>query len=248
VRSVVSALGDVRNEIARGAAAQADQFRRRKDGWDIGATLGLWAAAAVGVWAIVSSKIDSEQQRSVMQQQLDEMQAEQRAWVSPTPDLRIDPLLGDRDVLRADVRIGLQNTGKNPATGAFVHADMSIGTSLPHGSMQAWQTAVCAAASKGLGVTLFPGSPEPTFKITIKTDPGELAERRRQSANVVVVPLVVACVSYQDAVTKRPHRTPFAYQVYTMQPLGEAIPVSSLPLTGDQIVLRPWVRGNLPPD
>jgi hypothetical protein len=64
VRSVVSAVGDIRAEIARSTAEQADQFRRRKDGWDKGATLGLWAAAAVGVWAIVSSKIDSEHQRA----------------------------------------------------------------------------------------------------------------------------------------------------------------------------------------
>lgn len=186
-------------------------------------------------------------QLSAMQSQITEMQSEQRAWVSLTKDSGIESLfVNAANELRATIRIGLQNTGKNPAVSVFVNADMSIGAVMPHGSMAAWQAAVCGRPT-GLGFTMFPGSPEPIYEVETGTTAAEFAERKRMS----LVPVVAACIVYEDAVTRQTHYTPLAFQVLMRAPRPGnsccAILPDNLPINGGKLLLREWIRGNLPP-
>lgn len=62
---------------------QDDKDKRRDHRWHKREVYGLWAAAVVGIAAIVASSIDSHHQKEVMQKQLEEMRVEQRPnlWV-----------------------------------------------------------------------------------------------------------------------------------------------------------------------
>lgn len=65
----------------RARQTTAERQRQRQELWDRAGTIGLWVAAAVGVWAIVASSADSARQQKVLTEQISEMRAEQRAWV-----------------------------------------------------------------------------------------------------------------------------------------------------------------------
>lgn len=60
-----------------------DRRQRRSYYWDRAGTIGLWTAALVGLAAIIASSVDSARERSVIRAQIDEMRAEQRAWIYP---------------------------------------------------------------------------------------------------------------------------------------------------------------------
>ena len=190
------------------------------------------------------------QQQKVMEGQLKEMQSEQRAWVSLTKDSGIEGFsVSAANELRATMRFGLQNTGKNPAVAVFVNAEMSIGTVIPYGSMPAWQAAVCAQPTGRLGVTMFPGSPEPILTVETGLTAIEFSQRKNWDANTVLAPVIAACIVYEDAVTQYPHHTPVAFEIRAKAPKpGSGISYGDIPLKEDEITLRPWIRGNLPPD
>ncbi len=218
--------------------------------WDLNfwMVVGTWVLAVVGYWALRSSDEGLERQLFVLQAQLDEMRYAGRAWVSMTKDSGIASLyIGDSGELRGTFRFGLQNTGKNPAVSVSINAEMSTGAVIPHGSMPAWQTAICGQPTGDLGFTMFPGAPEPLFEVQTGTTGAEFAERR----SVGLLPVVAACVVYQDAVTNKMHRTPLAFQVVmrASRPGNSccAIVPANLPINGEELVLRPWLRGNLPP-
>ena len=221
----------------------------------VGAKIDWWSRW-IGVGTLVAALIAAciyARQLTVMEGQLDEMQSEQRAWVSLSKDSGVESLYVDNmNELRNSTRFSLQNTGKNPATAVFVNAEMSIGDALSDGSMAAWQSAICGQPTGSLGMTMFPGSPEPIFTLDSGLTKAELARRKTVDSNTVVAPVVAACVVYEDAVTKKKHHTPVAYEIRMRAPRPGrgccGIIYSDLPLKEDEIVLRPWVRGNLAPD
>ena len=213
------------------------------------AAIFIAAAFAAGQW------ISMRGQQKIMQGQLDEMQFEQRAWVSVTKDSGMeDFFINATGELRGTIKTTLQNTGKNPAVGVFVNAEMSVGAVIPHGSMLAWQAAICAQSTGPLGATMFPGSPEPVFLTETGLAAVELDDRIGSTTNgsAVLAPVIAGCIAYEDAVTRHVHHTPIAYEIRMRVPRPGrnccAITSGDLPLKEEDIVLRPWVRGNLPPN
>jgi hypothetical protein len=247
------------NAVANQIKTASDQQKTSGDKRDRREKIALGIAGVVAFFAFCQWRTMDRQltvmagQQGVMQGQLDEMRAEQRPWVSLTKDTGIEGLVvNGMNELRDTIRFGLQNTGKNPAVSVFVNAEMSIGTAIPYGTMAAWQTAVCGQAAGSLGTTMFPGSPEPIFSVETGLTATELADWKSLSAKTVLAPVVAACIVYEDAVTKKSHHTPVAYEIRLRAPRPGrgccAIITSDLPLKEDEITLRPWVRGNLPPD
>src|SRR5437762_2411813 len=56
----------------------------REHWWNKWGVIGLWAAAAVGVIAVVVASCDSHKQRGIMIGQLEEMKDQRRPWVAVT--------------------------------------------------------------------------------------------------------------------------------------------------------------------
>jgi hypothetical protein len=189
-----------------------------------------------------------------MSHQLDEMQSEKRAWVSPAKDPVLESLhIDESDELLGTVKGSLQNTGRNPAMFVFVNAEISLGPLIPYGSMPNWQSAICEQATGALGTTVFPGSVESGFGVDARRAATELRQGNKLSAYTVLAPTLAACIVYEDAVTKQIHRTPLAFEIRVRVVARQgndccAIIPSDLPLEGRDLVLQPWLRGNLPPD
>jgi hypothetical protein len=80
IKKITVLLERVERHFAR-YADENSLTNKRKEGWEIAEVMGLWAAAFVGVVAIIVGSRDSGDQRAVMQGQLNEMQAEQRPWI-----------------------------------------------------------------------------------------------------------------------------------------------------------------------
>lgn len=193
-------------------------------------------------------------QWDVMRGQLHEMQAEQRPWISLTKDSGIERIYIDHvnGRLAVTLRFGLINTGRDPATDVYVNAATSIGEWLPDRSMAAWQNSVCHQLNgTPIGLTMFPGSLQPTYDITIEHRVPGLIRGRDVTPNTIVAPTFAACIVYRDAVSGALHYTPIGFQVYTLSPKTRkpccAISLRALPLEANKLVTRQWTFGNLPP-
>jgi hypothetical protein len=245
----------VRETLSEIAAAAASWLRREVP-WRLVTILLTVALVWVGWAQYRSSRVQAKIMRTqaeIMSRQLDESQSEQRAWVSLTKNSAIESLaLNASNQLRVTLSLELQNTGKNPAASVFVSAEMSIGTELPHATMELWENALCEQEHPGelpaMGSTIFPGGIEPVFDIEAGLSALEAAEPKRST----MAPIVAVCIAYQDAVTHRAHYTPLAFRVLTNGPTpgtgSVGIDTSTLPLRAGALVLRPWIRGNLPPN
>lgn len=169
---------------------------------------GLWAAAGVGVWAILSSTQDAHEQRDILINQ-------QRPWVSaelpsPTGPLRL--ISSDWAMLDTIVRI--KNTGKSPARHVTIFLKL---VGLPRSAdVLAELERLCpedptpSPLIKGqryLEMTLFPGDAFdiPVMASALKDD----LEQMRASNTVkhAYVSAVIGCVRYRYASDERSHRT-----------------------------------------
>jgi hypothetical protein len=220
---------------------------RAEEGWKDFREWGGLIVTVIAAGIALSTLRVYGRQLSVMQAQVREMQAEQRAWVSLSADSGISSMSIDsvNKDLRATVKASLQNTGKNPAVSAFINAEISVGETLPYGSMQSWQRSVCTRPNGDLGITLFPGSPPFTFETNTGLVETERSYWSRLIERSPLVPVIVVCIIYRDAVTGLEHWTPLAFQVRTRE--GSAVGIGDLPMQGPDLVLHPWVRGGLPP-
>jgi hypothetical protein len=86
----------------------ANKAKVRREKWEIGS---LISAAVVGLIAIFVSNSDAADQRKTMGQQLDVMQADQRAWVAPVVAVLDEPISVGKPIKYG---IQFQNTGKQP--------------------------------------------------------------------------------------------------------------------------------------
>jgi len=218
--------------------------------WHFGMPSADTARQWLTVVFVAIAAVFAARQWKAMTTQVDEMQSEQRAWVALSKDSGILSLsVNDANEIRSAIRIGLENSGRNPAVEVFANAEISIGTQIPHGSMPAWQKAVCEQPTSGLGYTVFPNSIEPSLTIDIGTKPDELVALKRLSSNPGGTPVVAACIVYRDAVTNLKHYTPLAFQILNGVPKpGEgccAIAFKDLPISGKDLVLRIWVLGSM---
>lgn len=143
----------------------AERERRRQECWDRAGTIGLWVAAAVGVWAIVASSADSARQQKVLTEQISEMRAEQRAWVYAdlTPAGKF--FWNESGRLSVPILFTLHNTGHLPAQSVWVKLAAHAGPYfyVPGQDMKSSQQRVCSEALRDYGtavptgVVVFPG-------------------------------------------------------------------------------------------
>jgi len=81
-REIAAAVQGVEQQL-RAANDENQPNNKRKWGWKKAEVLGIWAAAMVGLAAIILGTIDSARQRGIMQGQISELRDEQRAVVVP---------------------------------------------------------------------------------------------------------------------------------------------------------------------
>lgn len=230
---------------------KVERHQKCRDYWDRAGIVGLWAAALVGLAAIIVSSHDSASQLTAIGNQVGEMRAEQRPWVS-LQNSAIELLYFDSadSELRARLRFAVQNTGKDPAASVQVNAEMSVAREMPYDSMQRWQEAVCHEVV-GPGLAVFPGSLEPAFVQDVSAKMPRLTQGGDSAHNMYVMPVIAACIVYKDAATQVIHYTPFALQLERKPPKAGgpccAVFLGALPIEGDQLSLFLWSAGNLPP-
>ena len=179
-------------------------------------------------------------QGDIMQRQLSEAQAEQRAWLS-IPDAALSSLVADPSGLRLRLVFQLKNAGKDPAIDAFVNVEASVSDA----PQKVWQRNVCARASDdyGVGVNVFPGD-RATVEKTTRIDAATIAAATKSMPSGArnVRPFAVACVVYRDAVTGAWHHTPYAFvlQMKGARPPRDccAVFLDELPAGDDRVVLK----------
>jgi hypothetical protein len=118
-KDVIIALDAIKQELysANDESAPQNKSDRR---WHIAEVFGLWAAAIVGITAIIIGSRDASEQRRVMAGQLADMDAEQRAWIKVDTDITGDLILSPNP--KISLKIILKNVGKSPAVDTWVYA------------------------------------------------------------------------------------------------------------------------------
>jgi hypothetical protein len=181
-----------------------------------------------------------------MQGQLNEMQAEQRPWISVKITGAASLLQSVGGDLQLHVNYHLENVGKLPATQAFFYA-----TIVPATDAADFHDAIKAACERfigrmkespnSVGVTLFPNQ-----TIDDKFGIQEVA------VTDFTVPgaLVPVCMVYRfkgDASSF--HYTPAAYTLVTPTPAGlpAKVDIAHMPGEGVAVEIRPLAQGNLDP-
>ena len=172
-------------------------------------------------------------QTKIIDGQLHEMRAEQRAWVSLAGDPEEGGSLGIGADVRAKIKFALQNTGRNPAVSIFLHGETSIAKVIPFGSMPAWQKAICNEPTGGIGFTLFPNATTMRYDAEFGLREDERKAREHAMPQFTAPAVIAGCIIYTDAVSGITHHTPLAYQTSSESGRYQA---------------RPWIRGVLPPD
>lgn len=253
LKRIRAAVQNIEREL-HAANDEETPRRRRERCWNHSGTVGLWAAAIVGSLAIYSSTHDSDKQRAAMKSQLDEMQVEERAWVSIAGDQAAveGASMDNQGGLNFELGAMLRNTGKAPAVHVYVVAQGSVAAGLPYGSWQAWQEAVCQKSSTHLEATVFPGDQVPVRNFSAYIDPGQVKKRKSESGNPVIAPTVVVCVVYQDTLTKQLHHTPYQFEIRMRAPRPGhgccAVALSDFPLRADELTLMIRPVDAQPPD
>jgi hypothetical protein len=218
-----------------------------------------WLTVAIGIGAVCTAlgalciygrQLNAMQsQVNVAQQQLTEMEAEQRAWAALSEGT--GPVAMENDgngSVSVTITWAVKDVGKDAADIAYVNQDISVASQIPHGSFGKWQAAVCAAPQTLPNRFLFPVSLEPTFIDSQSLDKNDVAR-----LNGVIAPFVVACIVYRDAVTQKWHKTPYLFKLIMRKARPGhgccAIVLGDLPLKDDEVVLQTASRSDLiPPD
>jgi hypothetical protein len=118
---LATAIHAVEQELHRSSDENAPQKKSDRR-WERAGIIGLWAAAIVGVVAIIMGNLDSGRQ-------LDEMQAEQRPWIGiPSTDEGLDIKITEPLAFQKDgsgqmrTSLFLRSAGKKPAFGVRWHS------------------------------------------------------------------------------------------------------------------------------
>jgi hypothetical protein len=245
--SIVTTLEQIHNDIRGAAEAQQAEWIRdaskkdRRFRLDIAAI--VVAALGAGIlWA----------QQTIMKGQLDEMQGEQRPWLSITGNPTVtEPLSSDPNGLRITITFLLKNSGKNPAVNAFVNLEASVSRRPDI----AWQKGVCNRLSNELGVSIFSGDQANLGEVTY-VGSAELNElsKRFPKGGAIASPFIIACVVYRDSIDGQWHHTPYAYRLDMNRDALKpdrgccAIILSDLPIDGTRLVLPQWPVNVMLPD
>jgi hypothetical protein len=225
IQKIVGTIEQLVNAIGRFSDEKTLEDKRKRF-WEICEVLGLWAAAAVGVIAIVVSTFDAADQQKVMLGQLREAQTESRPWISISQDNGIslaEPLkFGDSG---ADLRLNyiLRNTGKLPAFHVRFRSQILslLGLSEPQGETRSAQSAICDPMKhipdEFGDLVMFPGDMIPGNWPTeiSKKNVSEAIERKK--TGVLAHPgfvslMLIACIDYQLPSNQHDHfQTKYAF-------------------------------------
>jgi hypothetical protein len=218
---------------------------------------GLWAAAAVGLTAIIWSSVDSERARSVManqlgvmQGQLNETQAEQRPWVSASafrPSMTVD-----ENTIGINITYTVHNSGHSPAVGGLaatsrwvIIKDRSFGEGLS-------SRAICGGPAVDTGLNIFPGdSGDLQTSVTIPISWLQDAIVDRSHGNAKVVPIMIGfCLIYRELGPRgKYHHTPYQFRLadYTLGNPG-SLEFTGQPIPSDKLKLLQMPVFDMMPD
>lgn len=183
------------------APRRASEARHEKsDRWMIALT------ALIAVGGIISAIIFFKQ-LSVMQGQLDAMEADQRPWVFATNVIISRPVVHDDKGLHISLRFDLKNGGHSPALQTSARFRAYFGSVHYRDEEQI----VCKDAQpEGFGTTLFVDqTDQPETSWLIPADQIEVARK----SGVILTPFVVACVSYQLPRARAYRTTPYEFVI-----------------------------------
>ena len=253
-REIISAVKAIAEQQKR-ANDQAESERRLTRILEFATVGGIWGAAAVAIWAIYQSSNDSQGQRTVMQRTLDEMRADERAWIKvETVDaLHVDKKFGpDGLQFRGSafpafmpLRIVVKNVGRGTALNVRVGAWPIIGNG-PHdllaeeekhcAGLDTWPTKpMLAANTENPIAVLFPGDePPPIESVALAIVPSDWTKYQEKGRQNRLMCLV-GCARYTLPGSSTPHESGFAYHIIHLTmvppPLGRLFKFAQTPFT-----------------
>jgi hypothetical protein len=234
-----AAIHRIEEELRR-TNNQDSPHKRRERWWNKWEVLGLWAAAAAGVLAIVVSSCDSHEQRQVMAGQLDEMRNGQRPWISIDVVPAGNLIIKDENIF-LEVFFNMKNTGKSPTVFAWPEKDTipnAIGKPFDE-----WQKpANCLREPRPEGeiksIQGFALFPDQTFRLrdTIIIDRKKMIPTNSKG-HPSASPAIVGCVRYKFISDYTWHQTGFAYLMGKYAPGGVFSSAVIIPLDEGDINL-----------
>jgi hypothetical protein len=214
---IVSALNAPKRPIRR----ERDERQASERGSNLREWLGvggLYLAAFVGIWAILRASADSGGQRDVMQGQLNEMQAEQRAWAYAELE-PVGVIQKARDSYVIPLKYVIKNTGHLPAFGVMPMAVANL-IVVKLGTIKSFvPNQKCAQFRKtplnsSAGQTVFPGQ-EVIHTATTEADYPKISLAEWQNRPGEKAVILTGCIDYQIPGSASHHQTKFAYMVGT---------------------------------
>jgi hypothetical protein len=178
--------------------------------------------------------------------QIEEMRAEQRAWVSIN-SIEITSARKDINGLTLFFKYQIENTGKNPASNVHLNQKLYVGLATGNVSTdRAEEMLLCEQSSKISGLTVFPGQKRDgniTGSILTKEDIS--AWELHNHLPIVSSPVsILSCLTYEDAVTQEWHGTPMAFFV-TSETVG--VPFDNQILATAHLFIQPSLFGSEAP-
>jgi hypothetical protein len=192
-----------------------------------------------------SAKAQAEAMKNqifALKAQLEESQIEQRPWVYAENISLGDRIEHDVNGIRMTLNFTLSNTGRNPASNVFINAD--VFPSLPSNNVIGMTSVIkdiCHRQFGAIGTAVFPGEKINQGIVTyIPEDRLKEAFRVFQNDFRMIVPTIVACITYLQAGTTVRHGTPIILNVSAVKDGRPccAIPVSQNELLKTQVVLQ----------
>ena len=235
-KEIITTIKGIEEKLAR-AEDEATPKNKRERRWHKAEVSGLWAAAVVGVAAIVIGNLDAGSQRGVMQAQIDEMKAEQRPWVSA--DIGIGDITWSDGAATFSVSTTMKNIGHSPAF--FINVTSEAHPALDFNALLAAQRKLSELERKRtpvIGPVIFPGTHDITQPIIISVTHDEVADFQRlvgKNGPVLFVPIaVLVVIDYVfSGDTVHHHQTGYMLNVYYRAPDRPGVPGMSLPIGKD---------------
>ena len=211
---ITAAIHSIEKEFARANDENTPKKHsdRRWQRWGVG---GLWAAAAVGLTAIIVGSCDAHrqydavfEQQTIMKGQLAEMKTNNRPWVSA--DIQIaDTLVFDPSKPDVQLTFFYKNTGHSPADrvdGTFRAIANFDGTKAAVSELKAACDTV-SAPNDATGFPLFPGDRikgDTSTSVSLENDP---------LGGKMINPIILTCIGYRNIGESDTYLTAMSYRL-----------------------------------
>jgi hypothetical protein len=212
----------------------------------VAALAALVAALATVVIAYLTIFLakDSRQQATTIQNQLTEMQDEQRPWISATPTLT-SPITYDGNGAHMRLVLTMKNTGHLPAIDIRVEAQSDTARFQRKYDTKTALLGLCEKTRNAIEpFVLFPGD---TFPLTQTFDipPTELSEARMQSGVAIpgFLPVINICITYLSPNGTTSGQTAISYQLGFLHGQGFSYVPVDRSIQPDELIIIPNVAG-----